>query len=181
MIVPLNPQRLGVIVGKDGENKKRLEDAFNVVITVDSQRSVAVVRPGNGATPYNVLKAKKALEAVALGFSVDDALLLASDSYDMDIVDLSEVSRNREDLRRIKSRIIGTEGRFRRTLEEMTGVRVVIGEKYVGLIGDYEQLRVAREALLRLIGGQSHSTVIKFLERESFALKRRSLELWEKW
>ncbi|MEM0093836.1 MAG: KH domain-containing protein [Thermofilum sp.] len=181
LIVPLNPQRVGVVIGKDGENKRRIESAFNVDISVDSQKSVAVVRPREGATPYDLLKVRKALEAVSLGFSVDDALLLADDSYDFQVIDLDEVSRNREDLKRIKARIIGAEGRFRKVLEEMTGARIVIGDKHVGVIGDYEQLRVVREALSRLIGGQAHSTVVKFLERESYSLKRRRLELWEKW
>ncbi len=48
------------------------------------------------------------------------------------------------------------------------------------MIGDYDQLRIVREALLRLIRGQAHSTVTKFLERESSTLKRRRLELWER-
>lgn len=181
LIVPVSPERLGVIIGKDGSNKRRLEEAFKVELSIDSGKAVVTVRPREEGTPYTVLKAKKALEAISLGFSVDDALLLADDAYDLEIIDLSEVSRNWEDLRRIKARIIGTEGRFKRTLEEQTGVRVVIGEKQVGLVGDYEQLRVAREALIRLIRGQAHQSVLKFLERESFSLKKRRLELWEKW
>jgi arCOG04150 universal archaeal KH domain protein len=180
-IVPVDPSRLGVIIGKDGSNKRKLEQAFGVELSIDSERAVVTIRPGEGGTPYTVLKAKKALEAISLGFSVDDALLLADDAYDLEIVDLSEVSRNWEDLRRIKARIIGTEGRFKRALEEQTGVKVVVGDKQVGLIGDYEQLRVAREALMRLIRGQTHQSVLKYLERESFSLRKHRIELWEKW
>jgi len=105
-IVPVDPSRLGVIIGKDGSNKRKLEQAFGVELSIDSERAVVTIRPGEGGTPYTVLKAKKALEAISLGFSVDDALLLADDAYDLEIVDLSEVSRNWEDLRRIKARII---------------------------------------------------------------------------
>jgi len=181
LIVPVNPSRLGVVIGRDGSNKRKLEEAFNVELSVDSEKAVVTIRPREGGTPYMVLKARRALEAISLGFSVDDALLLADDAYDLQVIDLSEVSRNWEDLRRIKARIIGTEGRFKKTLEEQTGVRVVVGDKYVGIIGDYEQLRVAREALMRLIRGQAHQSVLKYLERESFSLRKRRLELWEKW
>ncbi|ABL77918.1 KH domain-containing protein [Thermofilum pendens] len=178
--VPVEQSRIGYIIGKDGSNKRRLEETFNVKLDVDSATGVVYVEPGEGATPYNVFRAKKALEAISIGFTVDDALLLGDDAYDLEVIDLSEVSKRREDLSRIKARIIGTEGRFKKTLEDMTGARIVIGEKAVGIIGDFEQNKVVKEALERLIAGQSHQSVMKFLERMSFELKRRRTQLWER-
>ncbi len=179
--IPVDSQRLGIIIGRNGVNKRRVEETFNVKVEVDSARGLVFVEPREGATMYNVFRAKKAIEALALGFPLEDVLLLADDVYDFEVLDLSEVARNQSDLMRIKARIIGSEGKFKKTLEEIVGVRVVVGDKVVGLIGDFEQLRLAKEAISRLVGGQSHQTVIKFLERESFGLKRRRMELWEKW
>ncbi|MGC9146941.1 MAG: KH domain-containing protein [Infirmifilum sp.] len=178
--VPVDPDRIALVIGRDGSNKRRIEEAFNVRVNVDSEKGFVFLEPGENSTMYNVFRAKKAVEALALGFSVDDVVLLAEDVYDFEVVDLGEAARNQADLARIKARVIGSEGKFKRTLEEITGVKIVIGEKVVGLIGDYEQLRLAKDAISRLIRGQSHQTVLKFLERESYGLRRRRLDLWEK-
>ncbi|MEZ0345065.1 MAG: KH domain-containing protein [Infirmifilum sp.] len=178
--VPVDPDRIGLIVGRDGSNKRRVEEAFKVKVYVDGEKGFVFIEPSEGATMYDVFKAKKAVEALALGFTIDDVLLLAEDVYDFEVVDLSDVTRSQADLVRVKSRIIGSEGKFRKTLEEITGVKTVIGDKVVGLIGDYEQLKLAKDAISRLVRGQSHQTVIKFLERESYGLRRRRLDLWEK-
>ncbi|QOJ78178.1 RNA-processing protein [Infirmifilum lucidum] len=179
--IPVDPQRLGVVIGRGGLNKSRIEEEFHVRVEVDSEKGLVFVEPKEGATMYNVFRAKKAIEALALGFPLEDVLLLTDDVYDFEVLDLSEVARNQSDLVRIKARIIGSEGRFKKTLEEIVGVRVVVGDKVVGLIGDFEQLRLAKEAISRLVRGQSHQTVTRFLERESFGLKRRRMELWERW
>ncbi|MGB9709835.1 MAG: KH domain-containing protein [Infirmifilum sp.] len=178
--VPVDPDRIALVIGRDGSNKRRIEEAFNVRVNVDSEKGFVFLEPGENSTMYNVFRAKKAVEALALGFSVDDVVLLAEDVYDFEVVDLGEAARNQADLARIKARVIGSEGKFKRTLEEITGVKIVIGEKVVGLIGDYEQLRLAKDAISRLIRGQSHQTVLKFLERESYGLRRRRLDLWER-
>ncbi|AKG39426.1 hypothetical protein MA03_07065 [Infirmifilum uzonense] len=178
--VPVDPDRIALVIGRDGSNKRRIEEAFNVRVNVDSEKGFVFLEPGENSTMYNVFRAKKAVEALALGFSVDDVVLLAEDVYDFEVVDLGEAARNQADLARIKARVIGSEGKFKRTLEEITGVKIVIGEKVVGLIGDYEQLRLAKDAISRLIRGQSHQTVLKLLERESYGLRRRRLDLWER-
>jgi len=179
--VPVDPERLGIVVGRDGLNKRKVEETFNVKLHVDSEKGLVFVEPGEGASMYNVFRARKAVEALALGFPLEDVLLLADDLYDFEVIDLSEAARNQSDLSRIKSRIIGAEGKFKKTLEEVVGVKVVVGDKVVGLIGDFEQLRLAKEAISRLVRGQSHQTVVKFLERERYGLKRRRVDLWEKW
>ncbi|RLE60967.1 MAG: RNA-processing protein [Thermoprotei archaeon] len=179
--VPIRSDRIGVVIGKGGVNKRRIEETFGVTIEVDDKRGIVYLIPGRDSSPFRVLKAKKAIEAISLGFSVEDALSLSEDLVDFDTIDISESARNRNDLVRIKSRIIGTRGRFKKTLEEMTGARIVVSDKMVGVIGDYEQIRVVREAIQRILRGQSHRSVIQFLEDETRILKRRRIELWEKW
>ncbi|MCX8171787.1 MAG: hypothetical protein N3E47_07525, partial [Candidatus Bathyarchaeota archaeon] len=49
----------------------------------------------------------------------------------------------------------------------------------VAIIGDVEQVNVAREAINMLINGSQHATVYRFLQRKRQELKRRRLELWE--
>jgi ribosomal RNA assembly protein len=178
--VPFDQSKIGLLIGKDGTNKARLEEAFNVKIEVKPEEGIVYVEPREGATLYNVYVAEKALKALSIGFSIDDVLLLKDDVYDLEIIDLGEVAKNREDLMRIKARVIGTGGRFKKALEDMTGAKIAVGEKQIGIIGDFEQNKLIKDALTRLIAGQSHQAVMKFLERYSFELKRRRMELWER-
>jgi len=178
--VPVRPERLGVVIGKDGRNLQALEKAFNVKIKVDSQTATAFVAPAEGATPYEVMRARQALEAISLGFSLEDALSLSSEEYCFEVIDLSEVARSPEDLKRIKARIIGEEGRARRNIEQMAGVKVVVGDKLVGILGECENVSVARKALIMLVEGRTHSTVYGFLRSAARELKRKRLQLWER-
>ena len=179
--VPVNPARISVIVGKNGKNKKKIEEGFKIKLEIDSKDSIVYVVPIEGITPFHVMKAKQAIEAISLGFSVEDALLLTDDMMYLEIMDLTDVTRNKKDLERIKARVIGSGGRFKKTIEEMTGTKIVISEKKIGIIGDYEQVKLARETIEMIISGKSHQTALNHLKIGSRRLKRRRIELWEKW
>ncbi len=178
--VPVRPERLGVVIGKGGGNLQVLERTFNVKIKVDSQTATVFVAPAEGATPYEVMRARQALEAISLGFSLEDALLLSSEEYCFEVIDLSEIARNPEDLKRIKARIIGEEGRAKRSIEQLAGVKIVVGDKVVGVLGECENVSVARKALTMLAEGRTHATVYGFLRSATRELKRRRLQLWER-
>lgn len=178
--VPVKPERLGVVIGKDGSNKAALEKAFNVILNIDPKTSTIYVSPMQGMTPLEVMRAKHAIEAISLGFSLDDALQLSDENQCFEVLDLSEIARNADDLRRIKARIIGEEGRARRNIEKMVHVKIVVGEKMVGILGNCENVEVARKALLMLAQGRSHGTVYGYLRAAGRELKRKKMELWER-
>ncbi|MCS7099487.1 MAG: RNA-processing protein, partial [Sulfolobales archaeon] len=84
-------------------------------------------------------------------------------------------------LQRVKGRIIGEEGRARKTLEEMTGTYISVCRDYVAIIGDYTRAELARQAVEMLAQGRQHSTVYKFLDRALRELKRKeSVDIWRK-
>lgn len=177
--VPVRPERLGVVVGKDGRNLEALERAFNVKIKADSQTSTAYIVPAEGATPYEVMRAKQAVEAISLGFSLEESLLLSNEDYCFEVVDLSEIARNAEDMKRIKARIIGEDGRAKKSIEQMADVKIVVGDKGVGVLGECENVNVARRALLMLAEGRTHGSVYGFLRSAARDLKRKKLQLWK--
>jgi len=51
----------------------------------------------------------------------------------------------------------------------------------VAIVGDFETANIAKTAVEMLIQGRRHSTVYKYVENETFTLKRRRMrELWIK-
>ena len=74
---------------------------------------------------------------------------------------------------RLRSRIIGTGGKARKNVEELTNTNVVIYGKTIGIIGDYEAVRLARRAFESLLSGSRHSTVYSWLEKQRKKNKAR--------
>ncbi len=160
--VILPKDRIGVLIGKEGEVKKRIEEETGTKIIVDAKKGVARVIRTDETDPFLGIKAIEIVRAIALGFPPEKAFKLLSPSMYLEVVDLEEIS---SDLRRVKSRVIGTQGKARKTIERHTRTDVVIQDKYVGILGDIEGVRIAKEAVLRLAEGSPHSAVYRFLER----------------
>ena len=81
----------------------------------------------------------------------------------------------------LKGRVIGREGKIRRLLEEMTNAKVSVYGHTIAMLGDYETVTAAREAIELLLKGKQHSTVYKLLRKiKSESKKRETLELWQK-
>jgi len=181
VIVNIPVERVGVLIGSKGRIRKRIEENTNTRISVDSEAGEVTIIPREGATIINIEIARRIVEAIGYGFNAEDSLRLLDENLILDVIDLKDFFRRREDIVRIKGRLIGERGKFRRTLEEMTGVRVSIYDRYVAIIGEYEYVRIVREAIKMIISGRQHKTVLNFLRREISAVERRRItELWYK-
>jgi ribosomal RNA assembly protein len=71
-------------------------------------------------------------------------------------------------------------GKTRRIMEELTDANIAVYGHTIGIIGNFDQAQVAREAIQMLINGSMHSVVYRFLHRKRRELKKKMLEIWEK-
>ncbi|MEM1873576.1 MAG: KH domain-containing protein [Acidilobaceae archaeon] len=182
MYVKIPPERLGAVIGERGSVVKEIASRLGVAITVDSENSVAVIESeAPGVRADKVMKAAEIVKAIAYGFPPEKAMALLNDNYILVVVDLKEkVGDKPNHLKRVKGRIIGESGRARRTIEEMTGTYIHVGEDYVAIIGDYERAMAAREAVEMLAEGRMHGTVYRHLDTLMREIRRRErLKLWE--
>jgi len=170
--------RIGVLIGKRGEVKRRIERELKVKLTVDKEGTVTI--ENRGEDPLAAWIARNIVRAIARGMSPEKAMKLTSEDYTLELIDLSEYLRTPKAIVRQKARIIGTKGKTRRYIEETTGTYVSVYGKSVAIIGGYEEVQVAREAVLMLIQGRPHSAVYRFLDRKARELKeKRMLSLWK--
>jgi len=177
--VPLD--RIGVLIGREGEIKKELMRRTRTKVTIDSVNGTVIIEPeAPDVNPINILKARDFVLAIAYGFSPERAFRVLGEDQTLVVVDLkSYVGDKPNHLARIKARLIGEHGKARRIIEEMTDTYISISDTYVAIIGDYERANIAREAIEMLIRGQRHASVYRFLERAMREIKRReALELW---
>lgn len=165
--VRIPQDRVGVLIGKDGEVKREIERMGNVSLRVESDGGVEII--GDAANAYRVAEVVK---AIGRGFSPERALRLLKD--DMLMLCVIEIpSDSHDDLVRIRGRIIGRNGRTRSIIEELTQTDVSVYGKTVSIIGYPDRIMVAREAVEMLINGSPHGTVYSFLERKRRELRER--------
>jgi ribosomal RNA assembly protein len=181
MYVKIPPERLGAVIGEEGSVKKEISRRLGVSINIDTVNSIAIIEPeADNTPPVNVVKAAEIVKAIAYGFPPDKAMSLLNEDYVLVVVDLKELLGDKENhLKRVKGRIIGEGGRARRTLEELTGTYIVVGEYHVAIIGEYERAMAAKEAVEMLAQGRMHSTVYRHLETLMRDIKKRErLKFW---
>ena len=180
--VRIPKERVGILIGPEGKVKQYIEERLKVKLDVDSEGSVTITLSEKASDPSLLLKAKDVVTAIGRGFSPDVTFRLIRNEDDIfDMIDLRQIfGRSESDIKRIKGRIIGADGKTRKLIEELTEANVVVYGHTVGFIGNFEQVDAARNAAQMIIEGCQHHTVYKYLQRKRTELKKEKLELWEK-
>lgn len=176
-------ERVGVLIGPRGAVKKQIEKALSVRLEVDSETGdVSVELATDCEDPSKLFRAKEVVTAIGRGFAPEKAFrLLREEDAVLEIIDLREIcGKSESDMKRLKGRVIGNEGKTRRIIEELTESSVSIYGHTIGIIGDFEKAQIALEAVKMLLRGSQHNTVYRFLHRKRRELKKKMLDLWEK-
>jgi ribosomal RNA assembly protein len=181
--IKIPKERVGVLIGPEGRIKKSIEEKLSVEVQIDSDAGDVTITMAEKATdPSMLFKAKDVITALGRGFSPEHAFRLIRDEEAiLDIIDLRGVfGKSEADIKRVKGRIIGMNGKTRKIIEELTDTSVAVFGHTIAVIGTIEQVQVAREAIEMLIKGSMHGTVYRFLHRKRRELKKKKLEIWEK-
>ncbi|MFX0107043.1 MAG: pre-rRNA-processing protein PNO1 [Candidatus Hodarchaeota archaeon] len=179
-VVRVPSDRVGVIVGRDGRVRQRVEKLTNTKIDIDSEGVVTITSPEESSDPVLAWKARDIIRAMARGFSPKNALTLIDEDARLIIISLREVvGSSASQLKRVAGRIIGENGRTRRVIEQITECKISIYGRTVGIIGYDPGLDYARKAIDMLIQGAPHGAVYSMLERAKRHMSRLESELWE--
>jgi ribosomal RNA assembly protein len=155
------------------ENSRKIKKAIPLIETKISIKiqfnkgSVSI--SGKELEEYLV---EKVLQAVDFGFDIEDALLLLKENFVLEFVNIKEHT-HRKNLTDIRARLVGTGGRAKRTIEELTGGVVVLNANTVGIIVDNMHLGQAIQGIISLIQGSKHGNVFSYLERQNANLHRK--------
>jgi ribosomal RNA assembly protein len=139
--VRIPKERVGILVGPEGKTKAYIEERMKINLSVDSEDGGVTITLGEGQDdPSMLLRAKDLVTAIGRGFAPEVAFRLIRNEDDVfDMVDLRLVfGRSEADIKRIKGRIIGAEGKTRRLIEELTEANVTVYGHTIGIIGSYE-------------------------------------------
>jgi len=140
------------------KNRKRLEKKLNVIIT---NRGKEVYIEGK---PTDEFIAEKVIDALNFGFPFETAMLIKEEDFLFEIINIKDFTK-RQDLERVRARIIGKNGKTLKTLSHLSKCNFELKDNDVGIIGNSEYIKTAQESLISLIRGSKQSNVYKFLEK----------------
>jgi ribosomal RNA assembly protein len=119
---------------------------------------------------YNEFLVEQMIRAVDFGFQIEDALLLKNEDFVLEFIDIKSHTR-RKNLKDVRARVIGSNGKARKTIENLTGSVIVIKDNTVGLIVDNDHLDTTVQAIESLIQGSKHGNVFAYLEKQGTAIR----------
>jgi len=164
----IGKNRIAVLIGKDGEIKKEIENKLGVRINLDSKSGNCEIlsNPEDpNYMPLNIFTAQKIANAINRGFNPIKAMKLLEENFDLDIFNLLQiVGKSDKRIKRVKGRIIGRNGEMRKAIERYAESFISVYGKTISIIADYDNLQIARKAVSMLINGMPHHVVLKFLE-----------------
>ena len=160
MLIPV--ARVPVIKEAISELRKRT----NCKISMEDGNSIAI-----DGEPYDEYNAKNILQAMARGFKLSAALKLLTENYFFESIDIGDIAPNKEKLKRIKARVIGTDGKAKLYMESVSGAAIEISGDTISIIGNIEEIRVAKAGINILLDGGKHNTAYMVMEKERRKLK----------
>ncbi len=166
----IGKKRIAVLIGRNGETKKDIEDSLGVNIVLDSKTGNCEVKPNfshQNYNPLNIFTAQKIINAINRGFNPKKAMKLLDETFDLEVFNLLDIlGRSEKKIKRIKGRIIGRNGEMRKAIEKNAESFLSVFGKTIAIIADYNNLQIARKAVNMLFSGAPHHTVLRFLENK---------------
>jgi ribosomal RNA assembly protein len=166
-------ERVAVIIGEKGEKKRELEEALAIKMHIDSEEGDVLL---TGKDPIALFTAREVIKAIARGFNPDVAKQLLKTDYVLEIVNIADYAKSKDQMIRLKGRVIGEGGKSRGTIEELAEVNIVVYGKTISIIGLSENVTSAKRGVDALLTGAPHSTVFRLLEKLRRDMKRKDLE-----
>lgn len=171
-------ERVAVLIGKRGSAKKSLEGRTSARIHVDSKEGIVIISGSDSLMLYHT---KEVVRAIGRGFNPDLAQLLLKLDYVLEVISIPDYVSSRQQVFRLKGRVIGTEGKSRRIIEELADVHISVYGKTISILGESESVAMARHAVDMLLRGATHSRMYHWLEKKKKGIKTREM-LWSgKW
>ena len=173
----LPKERVGVIIGRKGETKQEIEDRSGVLVDVDSTTGEVTLETEKAKDPVLALKVIDVVKAIGRGFSPERAFRLFDEDVYLRGFDIRDYAgKNPKHVRRLRARLIGSKGKTRRVLEELTNTEISIYGNTIYIIGSLEELGIAETATDMLLSGSEHAAVYRFLEGRRRGLKISRLD-----
>lgn len=148
------------------KERKFLEKKLKIKISLKRE---SVVIEGE---PLDEYEANLVIEAMNLGFSTETACLLTDEEFLFEKINIKDYTR-RKNLEVIRARLIGTHGKTKETIEQISGCKIKIKGNTIGIIGPADSMEYALTGITNIIKGTKQTNVYKYLEKINTQKRKR--------
>ncbi|KXN80995.1 Pre-rRNA-processing protein PNO1 [Leucoagaricus sp. SymC.cos] len=170
--VPIPPHRMTPLK-KDWINIfGPLTEILGLQVRMNVQRRCVEIRTSKFTKDIGAIqKGADFVKAYALGFDVNDAIaLLRMDDLYLDSFEIKDVKTLHGDhLSRAIGRIAGQDGKTKFTIENASRTRIVLADTKIHIMGSFQNIKIARDAIVSLILGSPPGKVYAGLRTLSVA------------
>jgi len=176
--IPIPPHRMTPLK-KDWINIfGPLTEILGLQVRMNVQRRCVEARTSRETKDIGALqKGADFIKAYALGFDVNDAIaLLRLDDLYLDSFEIKDVKTLHGDhLSRAIGRIAGQDGKTKFTIENASRTRIVLADTKIHILGSFQNIKIARDAIVSLILGSPPGKVYAGLRTVSSRMRQRAL------
>lgn len=124
-----------------------------------------------------IQKAADFINAFALGFQVQDALvILRLEDIFIDSFEIKDIKAlSGEHLIRAVGRLAGKDGKTKTVIENTSRTRIVLADNKIHILGSWKNIRIAKDAIVDLILGSTPGKVYNKLRNIASRLVERSM------
>jgi ribosomal RNA assembly protein len=141
--------------------KLDIEKQCNIKLSLGEEEEVTI----SSKDPVDEWKATDIVKAVGRGFEPSTALKLLNEEYLFKLISLKELFSSEKQRIRYKARVIGTKGKVKTTIEEITDATISIYGNTIGIIGKMGEVDLAERAINMILNGASHGAVFNMLRK----------------
>ena len=166
-------KELGRVIGKNHSNIRTLKKELKIDINIDKQGNIEL--KSTTSDPIIEYIALKVLEALSLGFDLETSLYLRNEDYILITLNIKDFVKSQR-VEKIKGIVIGTEGKTKRVVEQLTESDIKVSDHTVAIIGKTEHAELASAAIKSLLRGAKQANIYTYLEKNRARLKALAQE-----
>jgi ribosomal RNA assembly protein len=159
-ILKIPAERVSTLLGEGGATQRTVEQKCKVELRVDKDGDVEII-----GDPADIFFAKDVIKAIGRGFPPNQALKLMDHDFGLFIVQLKEIANSDKAIIRLKGRVIGENGKIKNRIEESTDSFLSVYGSTIAIISRSDTMEYAKEAVMVLLEGAQHATVLGFLAK----------------
>lgn len=176
--IPIPPHRMTPLKKEWVNIFGPLSEMLGLQVRMNVQRRCVEIRTSKHTKEIGALqKGADFVKSFALGFDVNDAIaLLRLDDLYLDSFEIKDVKTFHGDhLSRAIGRIAGQDGKTKFTIENTSRTRIVLADTKIHILGSFQNIKIARDAIVSLILGSPPGKVYAGLRTVSSRMRQRAL------